>query len=134
MDYFTSDWHLNHDKIIRYSSRPFDNVIQMKRTLLNNINQTLSKKHDKLYMLGDMSFGDKDGLYVKERKTHSSRSVGGMQATTNLELRYIGELFLDLLHLLNKRRNHLTKVACDTNNTYEVFCDFLDISSEYFTK
>ena len=75
MDYFTSDWHLNHDKIIRYSSRPFDNVIQMKRTLLNNINQTLSKKHDKLYMLGDMSLGDKDGLLEFIQAIHSPVTV-----------------------------------------------------------
>lgn len=61
MRYLTSDWHLNHKNIIRYSSRPFDNLEQMKYTMLNNINYTVSK-NDELFILGDLTFGNKDGL------------------------------------------------------------------------
>ena len=62
MIYFTSDWHLNHKAVIRYSNRPFREIYDMRQSLLENINNTVSKKCDKLFMLGDMTFGDKDGL------------------------------------------------------------------------
>lgn len=62
MIYFTSDWHLNHKAVIRYSNRPFRDIHDMRQSLLENINNTVSKKCDKLFMLGDMTFGNKDGL------------------------------------------------------------------------
>lgn len=34
----------------------------MKEVMLENINAITSRKSDKLFMLGDMTFGDKDGL------------------------------------------------------------------------
>ncbi len=54
--FVTSDLHLDHTNIIKYCKRPFLNTKDMNRTLVNNWNNTVSKK-DKVYFLGDMSFG-----------------------------------------------------------------------------
>lgn len=62
MIYFTSDWHLNHQNILKLAKRPFKDVIHMQREFIYNIIKTISSKSDKLFMLGDMSFGNKDNL------------------------------------------------------------------------
>jgi calcineurin-like phosphoesterase family protein len=54
--FFTSDLHLDHENIIKYCHRPFLNVEDMNRTLVNNWNNTI-EKNDRVYFLGDMSFG-----------------------------------------------------------------------------
>jgi len=59
MEYFTSDWHLNHMNkhggIIKYCNRPFKDVIDMKTTIYINAFSKL-KRGDLLYYLGDFSF------------------------------------------------------------------------------
>jgi len=54
--FITSDLHLDHTNIIKYCKRPFLNTEDMNRTLVDNWNNTVSNK-DKVYFLGDMSFG-----------------------------------------------------------------------------
>lgn len=54
--WFISDTHFDHANIIKYCARPFVNVKEMNRTLLQNWN-SLIKKNDVVYFLGDISFG-----------------------------------------------------------------------------
>ena len=54
--WIVSDTHFNHKRIIEYASRPFDNIIQMNKTLVKNWNE-LVKKEDKVFHLGDIGFG-----------------------------------------------------------------------------
>src|SRR3989344_9088688 len=54
--FVTSDLHLDHTNIITHCKRPFLNTEDMNRTLVDNWNNTVSNK-DKVYFLGDMSFG-----------------------------------------------------------------------------
>lgn len=54
MIYFTSDLHLGHNAAIRMCERPFANIDEMNRTLIANINARV-KKHDTLYILGDVA-------------------------------------------------------------------------------
>lgn len=54
--YVTSDLHLDHTNIIKYCKRPFLNTEDMNKTLVNNWNNTVSKK-DTVYFLGDLAFG-----------------------------------------------------------------------------
>lgn len=56
MLFFTSDVHLNHNNILHLANRPFDDIDQMNRRLVSNIN-SLVGPHDILYFLGDMAFG-----------------------------------------------------------------------------
>ena len=55
--FFTADSHLNHTNIIRYCNRPFNNVHEMNETLISNWNSVV-KKNDEVYHLGDFCFGD----------------------------------------------------------------------------
>lgn len=55
MIYFSSDLHLAHSNIIKFCNRPFKDVNEMDKTIIDNINNTITK-HDELYILGDIGF------------------------------------------------------------------------------
>lgn len=55
MNYYTSDLHFGHQKIISLCNRPFDTVEEMNQTIINNINSRC-KDSDMLYILGDIGF------------------------------------------------------------------------------
>lgn len=50
-----SDTHFDHDNVIRFSHRPFDSIRQMNHEIAKNWNETV--KDDRLYFLGDLTFG-----------------------------------------------------------------------------
>ncbi len=54
--FLISDLHLDHKNIIRYCHRPFRNVEEMNKTIVDNWNKTVRRK-DFVIFLGDMSFG-----------------------------------------------------------------------------
>lgn len=53
--YYTSDWHLFHKNIIRYSNRPFANVDEMNQTIIDRTNERVGAD-DTLYIVGDVAF------------------------------------------------------------------------------
>lgn len=55
MNYFTSDTHFGHEAVIGFCSRPWTNVKDMERGLIENINAVV-KPTDVLYLLGDFAF------------------------------------------------------------------------------
>lgn len=63
MLFFISDLHLGHKNIINYCERPFDNIHDMDKMIIDAINSTVTMT-DELYILGDFSFkGDKPQHY-----------------------------------------------------------------------
>ena len=54
--YFTSDWHLYHTNIIKYSHRPFKNFSDMNKVILQNYFETVNPG-DTVFFLGDFTFG-----------------------------------------------------------------------------
>ena len=54
--YLISDLHLDHENIIRYCARPFSDVEEMNKVLVENWNRIVSP-NDTVYFLGDMSYG-----------------------------------------------------------------------------
>lgn len=54
MIYFTSDLHLGHRGIIEMQNRPFKNVEEMNRVIVDNYNEVVHK-NDTVYFLGDIS-------------------------------------------------------------------------------
>lgn len=58
MIYFTSDLHLNHEKIIKLCNRPFADVEVMNETIISNWNKTV-KNDDTIYILGDFQMSKK---------------------------------------------------------------------------
>ena len=53
--FFTSDLHLGHQNVIKMNDRPFKDVDEMNRTLIQNINARVSSR-DTLWILGDVSY------------------------------------------------------------------------------
>lgn len=51
--FFTSDWHIGHANVIRFDNRPFQDLTQMHRVLINNYNSSVGYQ-DICYFLGDM--------------------------------------------------------------------------------
>lgn len=57
--FMISDMHLGHKHIIDYEKRPFRDVEEMDKTIIENWNKTVSKE-DRVFVLGDISFYNKD--------------------------------------------------------------------------
>ena len=55
MIYFTSDLHLGHKNIIRMCERPFADVEEMDRVLVENWNSRV-RSQDTIYILGDLMY------------------------------------------------------------------------------
>jgi len=53
--YFTSDWHLSHESIIKFSKRPFGSIEEMDDAIIKNVLSVL-KDGDSIYFLGDLSW------------------------------------------------------------------------------
>lgn len=50
--FFTSDWHIGHENVIRFDNRPFVDLGHMHKVLINNYNNTVPK-NGVCYFLGD---------------------------------------------------------------------------------
>lgn len=61
-NYIISDTHFNHKNIVGYENRPFESIEYMNKSLINNWNSVVKKK-DTVYHLGDFAFGNK--VYIK---------------------------------------------------------------------
>ena len=60
-DYVYSDPHFNHENIIKYANRPFKDVEQMNRFMIEEFNRVVSRK-DRVFILGDFGFGSFDEI------------------------------------------------------------------------
>ena len=57
MIWFTSDWHLGHEAVLRYSNRPFGSVAEMNDALIVAWNAVVHPQ-DTVYFLGDFAFAN----------------------------------------------------------------------------
>lgn len=63
--FFASDFHFGHDNVIKFDKRPFKNVNEMHRTIIDNWN-SVTNDDSITYYLGDLSYGKKMGFeYLK---------------------------------------------------------------------
>lgn len=78
--WFSSDWHLGHESILRHTARGqlFDNIHQHDVWLIDTIN-TFVKPRDILYLLGDISLYDKwhTGMHLNRLRCHNLHLVLG---------------------------------------------------------
>jgi calcineurin-like phosphoesterase family protein len=65
--FFTSDWHLFHENVIKYDERPFKDIHHMHQVLINNYNATVPV-NGICYFLGDMGWfkGERAKEQMKE--------------------------------------------------------------------
>lgn len=61
MIYVTSDLHFHHTNIIRICNRPFEDVAQMNRRLIQNWNDVV-RPEDEVYVLGDFTLKGMDAI------------------------------------------------------------------------
>ncbi len=60
--FITSDLHLGHSNIIKLCNRPFKNVEEMDKTIINNWNKVVGKE-DLVYVIGDFCFKGQNAEY-----------------------------------------------------------------------
>jgi calcineurin-like phosphoesterase family protein len=53
MLYFTSDWHVGHENVIKFCERPFKDLDEMHEALIDNYNSVVTDK-DEVWFLGDL--------------------------------------------------------------------------------
>ena len=88
MNYFISDTHFGHERILTLKPRPYTNIIEHDEALIEKWNRRV-KQDDTVYILGDFTTkgaGFKNNLFqrlngnkvlVKGNHDHSSLLVGG---------------------------------------------------------
>lgn len=74
MRWFSSDWHLNHANILRFTGRPFRDLDHMRESFIHTINSTVGLD-DELWLLGDMCMGSLDESLPALRRLNVSRIV-----------------------------------------------------------
>jgi calcineurin-like phosphoesterase family protein len=55
MKWFSSDWHLGHDNVMKFSERPFENIDDMNEKIISNMLSVVNQG-DELYFLGDLAW------------------------------------------------------------------------------
>lgn len=54
MDWFTADWHLGHNNIIKFCNRPFATVLGMDAHIIGEVNERVGQ-NDRLFNIGDVA-------------------------------------------------------------------------------
>lgn len=58
MIWFSADFHISHNNILKYCNRPFSNIQDHDNHIITQINKCV-KSNDTLYFLGDLLFANK---------------------------------------------------------------------------
>lgn len=53
-DFFTSDWHFYHSKVLEYCNRPFKDENEMRSSIIKRHNEVVGK-NDTTYVIGDVA-------------------------------------------------------------------------------
>lgn len=100
--FFSSDHHFGHANVIKYSNRPFKDIEEMDRTMINNWNSVVSDS-DIVYHIGDFSF------HKSTEETH--RIIGQLKGS---------------IHLV--KGNHDKRMKGETKKLFGSCSDYLEIS------
>ena len=75
--YVTSDLHFGHKNIIKYENRPFSDIEEMDKEIIDLWNKTVNNK-DLVYILGDFSWykGEKTNKILKTLKGNKVLIIG----------------------------------------------------------
>ena len=86
MNYYISDLHIGHSKAIEFDNRPFQNLDEMEKVIIDNWNNTV-KKGDKVYILGDMFWKNEGAVEILSKLKGQKHLVLGNHDRVNAEMR-----------------------------------------------
>lgn len=77
MKYYIGDLHFGHANVIGFDNRPFSDVDEMDRVLIENWNSRITK-NDQVYILGDVAFHNEKpySWYLSQLKGQKHLIVG----------------------------------------------------------
>lgn len=77
MKYYTGDLHFGHNNVLRFDNRPFKDIDEMDRVLIENWNSRITK-NDQVYILGDVAFHNEKpySWYLSQLKGQKHLIVG----------------------------------------------------------
>jgi calcineurin-like phosphoesterase family protein len=101
--WFTADFHLGHQNIIRYCNRPFHSTSEMDEAILGNLN-SLVRQVDVLYFLGDFCMGGPDQAR-RYRDRIVCRNIHVVEGNHDRALRHLTAEF--------STRNQLAEIRVD---------------------
>lgn len=83
MIYYTGDLHFGHQNVIKFDNRPFADLDEMERVLINNWNARV-QTGDTVYILGDFCYrNDKAAKwYLQKLKGHKILIIGNHDGKT----------------------------------------------------
>lgn len=83
MNYYTSDMHLGHKNAIIFDHRPFENIEEMDKVLIDNWNARITDK-DNVYILGDFEYRScrEPHQYLKRLKGRKHLIIGNHDQAT----------------------------------------------------
>lgn len=78
MKYYISDLHFGHKSIIKLDNRPFSNIDEMDRVLIENWNSRITKNNDHVYILGDIALHNEKpySWYLSQLKGQKHLIIG----------------------------------------------------------
>ena len=59
--YYTADWHLNHENLIKRKARKASSVVEINELIISNVNEVVGEQ-DTLYILGDLTMSNAENL------------------------------------------------------------------------
>ncbi len=98
MIYFTSDWHIGHDKPFCYSPRGFTSPEEMDTQILMRCNRVV-KPEDELWILGDLAMCKNESEWDRVFESLVCKNVHfiiGNHDTDNKVDRYMEKYFFEL--------------------------------------
>ena len=85
MDFFTSDWHLNDELILKVCKRPFKSAKRMSEVYIKQANQRAKLKSDTIIHVGDfIQRGLDRGTGVREDQISAKDALGQIAANVIL--------------------------------------------------
>lgn len=157
MIYFISDTHFGHKNIIKYCNRPFQDIEEMEKVLIQNWNGRV-KKNDTVYFLGDFVFGSKNktseiakklnGIKILIMGNHDIRSQDFYKSIGFVKV-YDKPIILDNKYILSHEpminvnigkliniHGHIHNTVLDKNDflLYNVSCENIDYTPVSITQ
>ncbi len=124
MIWFTSDWHIGHDKDFLYKPRGFSNIYEHDEAIIKNCNQVV-QWDDELWILGDLALGTNkiewDRIFYNIRCKNVHFIIGNHDTNKKLD-KYIDEYglklhgYADVMKVSKKKIFYLSHYPTITDN------------------